>query len=114
MADLTDRHYALFANNQHPLQLSAYTEYNRFLAEMHGDQARANEATANMENAVDEASSQLDAAEGETLSIDDLADIYCQVQGTNRARDNMGFNTRTKTGEINDYLEIRRPFGSAQ
>ena len=81
---------------------------------MHGDQTKANEAVANMQNAVNEASAQLDAAEGETLSIDDLADIYCQVQGANRARDNFGFNTRTKTGEINDYLEIRRPFGSTQ
>ena len=67
-----------------------------------------------MEKTCEDASAQLDAAEGETLSIDDLADIYCQVQGANRARDNFGFNTRTKTGEINDYLEIRRPFGSAQ
>ena len=35
LADLTDRHYALFALNQHPLQLHAYTEYNRFLAGLH-------------------------------------------------------------------------------
>lgn len=81
---------------------------------MHGDQSAANEARANFEQTADEAQAQLDAAEGETLSIDDLADIYCQVQGANRARDNFGANTRTKTGEINDYLEIRRPFGSAQ
>ena len=81
---------------------------------MHGAQTQAKEACANFDAVADEASAQLDAAEGETLSIDDLADIYCQVQGTNRARDNFGANTRTKTGEINDYLEIRRPFGSAQ
>ena len=48
------------------------------------------------------------------MSIDDLADIYMQVEGTNRARGKFGLNTKTKTGEINDYLEIRRPFGSAQ
>ena len=35
LADLTDRHYALFANNQHPLQLAAYEEYNRFLRDLH-------------------------------------------------------------------------------
>ena len=111
---MTDRHYALFANNQHPLQLSAYQEYNRFLADMHGDQSHNNEAMARLSEACDEAESLLDAGEGETLSIDDLSDIYCQVQGTSRARDNFGANTRTKTGEINDYLEIRRPFGATQ
>mmetsp|Transcript_149 Transcript_149/g.271 ORF Transcript_149/g.271 Transcript_149/m.271 type:complete len:162 (+) Transcript_149:23-508(+) len=40
LADLTDRHYALFANNQHPLQLAAYNEYNTFLQDLH-DQASA-------------------------------------------------------------------------
>jgi len=81
---------------------------------MHGDQTHNHEAKERFAIAADEASSHLDAAEGETLSLDDLADIYCQVQGDARARDNFRFNTRTKTGEINDYLEIRRPFGSAQ
>ena len=28
LADLTDRHYSLFANNQHPIQLLMYNEYN--------------------------------------------------------------------------------------
>ena len=65
-------------------------------------------------DAVSEAKGQLNAAEGETLSIDDLSDIYIQVKGANRARANMALNTRTKTGEINDYLEVRRPFGAAQ
>lgn len=31
MADLVDRHYALFANNQHPVQLNMYEQYNTFL-----------------------------------------------------------------------------------
>ena len=35
LADLTDRHYALFANNQHPIQLAAYEEYNKFLRDLH-------------------------------------------------------------------------------
>ena len=64
--------------------------------------------------AIDEANSQLNKDEGETLSLDDLSDIYIQVKGANRARANMALNTRTKTGEINDYLEVRRPFGAAQ
>lgn len=64
--------------------------------------------------AIDEASSQLNTAEGETLSIEDLSDIYIQTQGANRARNNVSLNTVTKTGDISDYLEIRRPFGSTQ
>ena len=46
--------------------------------------------------------------------MDDLSDIYIQVQGANRARANMALNTRSKNGDINDYLEVRRPFGAAQ
>lgn len=116
MADLTDRHYALFANNQHPLQLSAYTAYNRFLQDMHDSAttAREEEEGQRFLEAVNEAQSHLNSAEGERLSIDDLSDIYIQSQGASRARANMALNTRSKTGEINDYLEVRRPFGSAQ
>merc|ERR1712051_940106 len=116
LADLTDRHYALFANNQHPLQLAAYQEYNRFLQGLH-DIPRAERATADAEHfgaAVEEASAQLNTGEGETLSIEDLSDIYIQPQGANRARNNVALNAVTKTGAINDYLETRRPFGSTQ
>ena len=75
---------------------------------------RDNEDGERFATAIEEAQTQLNSAEGETLSIDDLSDIYIQVKGANRARANMALNTRTKTGEINDYLEVRRPFGSAQ
>jgi hypothetical protein len=34
--------------------------------------------------------------------------------GESRAKENLTLNTRTKTGEISDYLEVRRPFGAAQ
>ena len=115
LADLTDRHYALFANNQHPLQLATYQEYNRFLADLH-DQAAADrdaEDGVRFNLAVGEAEAQLNTAEGETLSLDDLSDIYIQVKGANRARANMALETRTKNGDINDYLEVRRPLGAA-
>ena len=104
------------ANNQHPLQLATYTEYNRFLADLH-DKATAErdaEDGARFNVAVGEAQKQLNTAEGETLSLDDLSDIYMQVKGANRARANMSLETRSKNGDINDYLEVRRPFGSAQ
>ena len=56
----------------------------------------------------------LNQNEGESLSIEDLSDIYMQVKGEARAQQNMSLNTRDKSGNIADYLETRRPFGSAQ
>ena len=96
--------------------MAAYTEYNRFLQDLH-DQPTAEKDAEDGERfqlALDEAESHLNKEEGETLSIDDLSDIYIQVKGANRARANMALNTVSKTGEINDYLEVRRPFGAAQ
>lgn len=34
--------------------------------------------------------------------------------GEMREKSNMNLATRTKDGHINDYLEVRRPFGAAQ
>ena len=83
MADLTDRHYALFANNQHPLQLLAYNEYNKFLQNMN-DQATAERAEAEdeaFEEAVATRKTTLNTSEGESLSIEDLTEVYIQVRG---------------------------------
>lgn len=62
----------------------------------------------------EERSALLNHQEGETLSLEDLSDIYIQVMAEHRQKTNMTLTTRTKTGEINDYLEVRRPFGAAQ
>ena len=114
LADLTDRHYALFANNQHPLQLAAYEEYNRFLRDLHDKtEAERQEDLAKRFNQVaDKRESLLHRSEGESLSIEDLSEIYMQVKGEARSATNMSLNTVTKTGEIADYLETRRPFGA--
>ncbi len=116
LADLTDRHYSLFANNQHPLQLSVYEEYNKFLRSMHNKESQANLQSINtrMGEVMDDRSALLNTKEGESLSIDDISDIYMQVMGENRAKTNMSLTTRSKNGEISDYLEVRRPFGAAQ
>jgi hypothetical protein len=55
----------------------------------------------------------LNQAEGESLSQDDLDEIYMQVRGEEREAHKMSLNTRDKKGDISDYLESRRPFGSA-
>jgi hypothetical protein len=113
---LTDRHYALFANNQHPIQVNFYSEWNKLLANLHNP-AKTQQALVNGTEYVNtalEKSKKLNQAEGESLSIDELEDIYIQVQGRARERNNLSLSTRTKTGDINDYLETRRPFGANQ
>ena len=62
----------------------------------------------------EERTKYLNYKEGESLSIDDLQDVYIQVMAEHREQNNFSLNTRTKTGDISDYLETRRPFGAAQ
>ena len=116
MADLADRHYGLFANNQHPIQLDTYEQYNEFLQSMHDlDLAKKNEAfRQDMDARVSKAEESLDSANGEKLSIEDKEEIYFDAWADRRARENMARNAKGRDGEINDYLELRRPFGSAQ
>ena len=56
----------------------------------------------------------LNTDEGETLSTEDMTEIFMQVMGEMRVRGKFSLASKTKTGEINDYLEVRRPFGAAQ
>lgn len=67
-----------------------------------------------MHDIIEEKEKYLNTKEGETLSTDDLSDIYMQVMSEARGKTNMNLATRSKNGEINDYLEVRRPFGAAQ
>ena len=116
MADLTDRHYAMFANNSHPLQLHAYEEYNKFLRDMHNKDyiESMKQLGQRIEEVATDKKALLNTKEGESLSVDDFSDIYIQVMAEHRGKTNMTLTTRSKTGEINDYLEVRRPFGAAQ
>ena len=56
----------------------------------------------------------LNSKEGECLSVDDLSDVYMQVMGEQRNKGNFSLTTKSKEGEISDYLETRRPFGATQ
>ena len=115
MADLTDRHYALFANNSHPVQLSTYDTYNYFLRCAHSEahDARHEETHTRIQELAAERTKYLNHTEGESLSIDDWQDIYIQAKAEEREKHNFSLNTNTKTGDIADYLETRRPFGAA-
>ena len=45
--------------------------------------------------------------------MDDYQDIYIEAKAEERVKYNFELNTKTRTGDINDYLEVRRPFGAA-
>ena len=56
----------------------------------------------------------LNHTEGESISWDDYQDLYIQAKAEERQKYNFALNTKNKTGDIADYLEVRRPFGAAQ
>jgi hypothetical protein len=96
--------------------LHVYEEYNKFLRMAHSKEhhQELEQLVNRLSEVVDQKSSLLAEKEGEMLSFEDLSDIYMQVKGEHRNQTNMSLNTRSKNGEINDYLEVRRPFGAAQ
>ena len=97
------------------MQLDIYDNYNQMLRVLHdqGHKQRIEDSAARMEEVKAERTKMLNSEEGESLSIDDLQDIYIQVKAEERERYNFSLNTKSKTGEISDYLETRRPFGAA-
>ncbi len=66
-----------------------------------------------MDEVIEDKEKLINTKEGEMLSLEDMSDIYMQVMGESRGKQNMNLATKTKQGEINDYLEVRRPFGAA-
>jgi len=98
------------------MQLDIYDNYNRMLRVAHSDghQQRIEDSANRMEEVKAERTKLLNHNEGELLSIDDIQDIYIQVKGEEREKYNFALNTKSKNGDISDYLEARRPFGAAQ
>jgi hypothetical protein len=91
LADLSDRHYGLFANNQHPIQLATYEQYNKFLRSVHdeADREQREQVGERLEEVASERSALLNQKEGESLGVDDLSDIYMQVMAEYRNKSNM-------------------------
>ena len=98
------------------MQLQVYEEYNHFLQNLHDKNAAtaAEEDVARMQEVSESREAALNTAEGESLSTEDMSDIYMQVMSERRSKDNFSLNTTNKDGSIADYLEQRRPFGTAQ
>ena len=84
------------------------------VAHSEGHQQRLEETRLRVQEISQERTAQLRSEEGESLSIDDMQDIYIQAKAEERERFNFSLNTRSKTGDITDYLEARRPFGASQ
>ena len=98
------------------MQLDCYEAYNTFLSGLN-NVGEAQAAEADQERFAElkeQKSSTLAIEEGESLSTEDLSDIYMQVKSERRNADNFSLNTKNKDGSIADYLELRRPFGTAQ
>ena len=113
---MTHHHYPLFANNQLPLQLYVYEEYKKFTRSAHNklEQEDLKFIGDRMQEVMDDPSRLFNTREGESLSNDVISDVYLQVMGEHRARTNTPLTTKSKTGEISDYFEMRRLFGAAQ
>ena len=73
MQDLLDRHYALVAHNQHPMQLLIYKRYAALIRDMVSPEAQERKKIIADRIAELEAQQQegLQADEGETVSYDD-------------------------------------------
>ena len=59
---------------------------------------------------IDDKLKSKDVENGETISPDELSDIYKYAIEDVCAKLKISMKTRGKTGEIEDYLESRRPF----
>ena len=96
------------------MQLEVYNDYNMYLRNLHSESNQGMKAQldARVIELQAEKSKYLNTDEGESLSMDDFQDIYIQAKGEQRERYNFSLNTRTKNGDIADYLETRRPFGA--
>ena len=79
------------------MQLDIYDNYNQMLRVLHdqGHNQRIEESAARMEEVKAERSKLLNSEEGESLSIDDLQDIYIQVKAEERERYNFSLNTKS-------------------
>ena len=97
------------------MQLDIYENYNRMLRVLHSEahQARYQETNDNIAAKLEAKKQSMNHEEGETPSLDDFQDIYVEAKAEERVKYNFELNTKTRTGDINDYLEVRRPFGAA-
>jgi len=121
MGDHTDRHYSLVACNQHPMQLYFYEYLNKryrknqeMMSDRSGSSPMSFDAAVKkqVELLIEEKLKTLDLDNGEDLTPDDIGEIHHTAMNDVRDKMNLNVRTRNKRGEIEDYLEVRRPFGA--
>ena len=95
------------------MQLDIYQSYNLMLRSLHSEafNARVPETDNRMQEEIAEKTQQLNHREGESISMDDYEEIYCEVKAEERIANNFSLTTKDKKGDISDFLEARRPFG---
>lgn len=108
----------MVSNNQHPLQLYLYEYLNKKYRKKQ-DVINYKEGKANptfqialeerVNILIEEKLKTKDVENGEDLTPDDISDIHREANEDIRAKMNLSLHTRGKTGEVEDYLEVRRP-----
>jgi hypothetical protein len=123
LADHTDRHYSLVACNQHPFQLYMYEYLNKRYRKQQ-DLKNAQEGKGittfdaavkmKVEELVEAKLKTMDVENGEALSAEEIGEIHHKAMNEIRDKMNLNVRTRNKRGEIEDYLEVRRPLGAQE
>lgn len=102
------------------MQLFLYEEFNRAYRQNHAMKLAADgkgpvpfavAVKDRVEELIDEKLQTLDTENGEDLTPDDIAEIHRLADMDVRAKMNLNVKTKGKRGEVEDYLEVRRPFG---
>lgn len=123
LGDHTDRHYSLAVCNQHPMQLMFYEYLNKKYRERHakklaaagkGPQTFESAVSLMVEELIEEKLRTMDVDNGEDLTPDDIEAIHHKAMDDVRDKMNVNMRTRNKRGEIEDFLEVRRPFGQTE
>jgi len=117
MVDQLDRDYELVSYNQHPYQLFLYEVNNKRLALDHeeyeikksGQNTLSDEILAFANDLINDELRKY--PEGHKISVERLSEIVNHVLNKAKAQQNKpSQDSRGPDGNINDYLEVRRPF----
>lgn len=116
MVDQIDRDFELMSYNQHPYQLFVYELHNKYLArkqQEYEDIQKGNDVAGDLTKHIDSLieAEKKKLPEGEKLSTDQVTEIILHVLRQMRAQmQRPAHNSRKPNGEMNDFMEQRRPF----
>jgi len=117
LVDQLDRDFELVSYNTHPFQLFTYEVNNRYIqkeneeyeVKLSGKKSYSDEVLDYIDHVFEQEHAKL--APGEKLSLEKTTSILLHIFRKARAQEKRpSQDTRGPDGEINDYLEVRRPF----